>query len=305
MLTLFTSEAVDRFVDLGRLRAAIRDAHLAHGRGEIAAPGRLDAGAPGREYHVKAGEALGFYAVKANSGFFDNPPDRPAIQGAILVFDSRFGTPVAVIHSGRLTALRTAAASCVAMQALRSEVHRVAILGSGTQARAHRRAVLDTFPEAEVGVIPRTDWSQRSSSAGIDARACVATSDVVITVTPARQPLLELDDVRNDALVVAVGADAPGKQELATDLMSAAAVVADVAVQALAVGESQHLADQYAGLRGSVVELGAILAGRSPVIAPNELTVYDSTGTGFQDAAAAAALVTNATNVPSEVVLEW
>jgi ornithine cyclodeaminase/alanine dehydrogenase-like protein (mu-crystallin family) len=82
-------------------------------------------------------------------------------------------------------------------------------------------------------------------------------------------------------------------------------VVTDLVVQARAVGESQHFAEEDPARLGSLVELGAILAGLTPGPTPAQLTVYDSTGTGFQDAAAAAALINSPATVPGGLTLEW
>ncbi|GAA3526036.1 ornithine cyclodeaminase family protein [Nocardioides daeguensis] len=305
MLTVFPADEVLRLVDLDLMRAAIREVHIAHARGEVAAPGRIDAGTPGEEFHVKTGQGARAYAVKANSGFFANPPARPAIQGAILVFDAADGTPRAVVHSATVTRLRTAAASCVAIEALRPHARQVVILGTGAQAHGHERALRRILPDAVIELLGRDQWDPERAAPADDVRALVRAADVVITCTPARHPLVGLPDVAPGALVVAVGADGPGKQELGEDLVAAAVVVCDVAQQAADVGEAQHCIRRGSLTTADLVEIGAVLAGQVAPPGADTLTVYDSTGTGFQDAAAAETLLESAHLLPPQLHHDW
>ena len=302
MLAVFPAAEVHRLVDLGVLRTAIREAHRAHAAGDVPAPDRIDSGRPGEEYHVKTGQTRAVYAVKANSGFFANPPERPAIQGAILAFDTADGTPRAVVHSASITRLRTAAASCVAIEALRPHAQRFAIIGAGAQAEGHAQAVQHLRPGAEIRTFGRDAWGPNATA---EARDWVRSCPVVITCTPSRAPLLDLEDVAPDALVVAVGADGPGKQELSERLVAHSVVVGDVIAQIADVGEAQHCIASGTVTREDLLELGAVLLGTVPAPDPDALTVYDSTGTGFQDAAAAEALLAVADRLPGHLCLDW
>lgn len=307
-LHVFTEADVRRLLDGPSALEAAEAAFLGHARGGLPAPGRIDAYLDQGEFHVKAGFSPGFFAVKANSGFFANPPERPGIQGAVLLFDTQTGTPVAVVHSGSLTGLRTAAATAVAARALSSEDSRVvALLGAGPQAWEHARALVHVRPIERVVV-----WSRRSAAAEaladrvrteLERDALVVSSptaaavdaDIVVTVTPADAPLLGPGDVRPGTFVGAVGADSPAKQELHAALVAGSAVVTDVTAQCAAAGELHHaLAAGLMALDDVRAELGDVLAGTRPGrLGPDEVVVFDSTGTGFQDAAAAARLLAN------------
>lgn len=306
MLAVFTSEQVARLIDLHVLRERIRQAHIDHALGRIGAPGRLDAGGVGREYHVKTGEASGVYAVKANSGFFENPPLMPAIQGMILVFDGANGSPTGLIHSGSLTALRTAAASCVAITALRPGATSVAVIGTGSQAASHMTSLRHAFPSAAIQQFSPPGRPAKDAADHVVPFTSIGLREfeVVVTCTSARTPFLDVDDVRGGALIVAVGADAPGKRELCPELIDASTIVADVVAQSHAVGEAQHVAESSRN-HSSTLELGQILANRRSVPDAGQMTVYDSTGTGFQDAAAASAMLEFSDLLPPDMQLDW
>ena len=120
-------------------------------------------------------------------------------------------------------------------------------------------------------------------------RDAVDGADLVVTVTPSREPLLELDWLAEGATVVAVGSDGPEKQELAPEVLGGAEkVVVDSKAQCLRLGETHHAVE--AGLLtedGIYAELGDILLGRLPGREGSELIVCDLTGVGAQDAALA------------------
>lgn len=113
-----------------------------------------------------------------------------------------------------------------------------------------------------------------------------------MTCAPSKEFFLEKEWVTAGAFVAAVGADSPGKQEIDSRLLASSAVVVDVLEQCANVGELHHAV--AAGLMdGNDVhaELGAIIAGQRPGrIKDDEITVFDPTGTGLQDAASAAAV---------------
>ncbi|MFF6983699.1 ornithine cyclodeaminase family protein [Streptomyces sp. NPDC008343] len=291
-------------LSLPALIDAIEESFRAHARGDFPGPERLDSYLETGEFHVKAGHSQGYFAVKANSAFFGNPPQRPAIQGVLLLFDSTTGEPVAALHSGSVTAVRTAAASAVAARLLAPEDAAVlGLIGAGEQAWQHARALTSVRPVSLVRV-----WARRADAAEklaarirdqlrmpcevVGAPRDAAHSPIVATCTPANSPVLDSGDLLEGAFVAAVGADSPHKQELSAQLTASCAVVPDVLGQALAVGELHHAVDSGLMTSADVLgELGELLvsSGR-PVLAVRDSrpVVFDSTGTGFQDAAAAA-----------------
>jgi ornithine cyclodeaminase/alanine dehydrogenase-like protein (mu-crystallin family) len=118
----------------------------------------------------------------------------------------------------------------------------------------------------------------------------VGTSDVCVTCTPSRAPVLFRGDVRAGTFVAAVGADSPDKQELDPLLMAASVVVVDVLDQCAAIGDLHHALEAGALTRDGVHgDLAAVITGRRPGRrSRSEITVFDSTGTALEDVAAAA-----------------
>ena len=304
-MRLFSARDVRAHLPVDALVDAIEASFREHADGTLPPPERLDSYVEKGEFHVKAGHVGGFLAVKANSAFFGNPPERPAIQGLILLYDSRNGEPVAAAPSGDLTAMRTAAASAVAVRRLAApDASTLGILGAGFQAWHHVSTIAEVRPIREVLVWSRTPASAErlaarvESELGLRARAVTAPAeaaraDVIVTCTPATVPLLDVGDVTPGTVVAAVGADSPHKQELASRLTAASYLVPDVLGQAIAVGELHHAIE--AGLMSEADiagELGTLLGGAD--LPADRPVVFDSTGTGFQDAAAIRALVAHA-----------
>jgi alanine dehydrogenase len=299
-------QAVLDSLDPRALVESIDAAFQRQARGELPPPERLDSYLPDGEFHVKAGHAPGHFVVKANSAFFANPPQRPAIQGVIVVFETTHGTPVAVVDSGSVTALRTAAASAVAARALSGSGNGVlALLGAGTQGWVHAQALRSVVDVQEVLV-----WSRDPQRAhelalrietelGVGARACATPAEAVlpartvVTCTPSTHPLLDVGDVAPGTFIAAVGADSPHKQELTAALTAAAVLVTDVTTQCATAGELHHALDAgLVGLDHVSGELGEVLIGSRPGRRSDEdIVIFDSTGTGFQDAAAAVAVL--------------
>ena len=283
---------------------ACERAFAAYSSGAAELPGviHLDVPEARGEIHVKAGHLHGspYYAVKAASGFYGLEP--PAIDGLVIVFDARDGSPAAfLLDGGYLTDLRTGAAGGVAARHLAPEhVERVAVIGTGAQARYQVEALAEVRPGfSEVRVWGRNPAHAEGAVEDLrsvlgdgcavkylgSAREAVDGADVVVTCTAAREPLVNAAWLAPGAHVTAVGSDGPGKQELEPRILRDADVLAvDSVEQCSALGELQHATDQA----GRAVELGAIcdgaVAGRTE---RGQSTVCDLTGVGVQDVAAA------------------
>ena len=279
------------------------------GRAEL--PGVIHLDVPERrgEIHVKAGHLHGapYYAVKVASGFYGVEP--PAIDGLVIVFDARDGSPAALLlDGGYLTDLRTGAAGGVAARHLAPErVERVAVIGTGAQATFQVEALADVRPGfTDVRVWGRNADRAARAAADLHARlgdGCdvtpVATvqdavdgAHVVITCTAAREPLVDAAWLAVGTHVTAVGSDGAGKQELDPEIVrNADVLVVDSLHQSSRLGELQHAPDQAE----RAVELGSVSSGEAPGRSSEEqLTVCDLTGVGVQDVAAANAVLASA-----------
>lgn len=270
-------------------------------------------------FHIKAGllkERGGrpYFAAKVNGNFPENPARRglPTIQGVVVLADADSGAPVAVMGSGTLTALRTAAATAVAVKYLANPGSRsLGVIGCGVQAAFQVRAIQEVHGIAEARVNDReAARAARFAEAitrelGIPARAVgtarevARASDLLVTCTTSREPVLRVGDVAPGTFVAAVGADHPEKVEIAPELMAESAVVVDLLDQAAAFGDLHHALEARVmvrdGIRG---ELGDIVAGKTPGrCAESEVVIFDSTGMALQDVAAAAAVYKRAVAV--------
>jgi len=271
------------------------------------------------EVHVKAGYLHGapFYAVKVASGTYGIDP--PAIDGLLMLFKARDGSPAAfLLDNGFITDLRTGAAGGVAAAHLAPEkVGTVAVLGTGAQARQQ----IDALSVVRPGFTDVRVWGRNPEHAGrcaVDLRArlgdaagvtasesveaAVTGADLVVTCTASNEPLVQRSWLRPGAHITAVGSDGAGKQELDPQiLVDADLLVVDSRDQCLRIGELQHAPAQA----DRAVELGVICDGSHPGrTSPDQLTVCDLTGLGVQDVAAANAVMERAGGAGDAIELE-
>jgi alanine dehydrogenase len=306
---LFTRSDVAALLDLSECIEAVEDAFRLLGEGKIEPAGILGFPEADGGFHVKAGVlprgARRYFAAKINGNFPDNPRRHglPAIQGAVLLCDAGNGYPLAIFDSIEITIRRTGAATAVAAKHLAREDARVAtIFGCGNQGRVQleslcrvrkieRAWACDTDPEAAKSFAERMSRKLRIPvEAASEPRAAARSSDIIVTCTPSKKAFLSKDDISAGAFVAAVGADSPDKQELEPALLAAARVVVDSLEQCARIGELHHALEAGVLSRSAVhAELSELAAARKPGrLSADEITVFDSTGTAIQDAAAAA-----------------
>ena len=272
---------VERLLGWDECIAAVEDAFRLHAEGRSLPPGVLGVRARDGGFHVKAaGLELGrpYFAAKTNGNFPDNPRRHglPAIQGVIVLSDAGDGRVLALLDSIEVTLRRTAAATAVAARYLaRQDARSVLVCGCGI--RVARAFAAEMSAELGFEVRPAVDLAE-----------ALADCDVCVTCTPSRRPLLWRGQVRPGTFVAAVGADSPDKQELDPHLMADAVVVTDVLEQCAAIGDLHHALEAGAMSRTDVHgELADLVVGRKPGRrSPEEITIFDSTGTALQDVAA-------------------
>jgi alanine dehydrogenase len=287
----------------------IEQAFRLHAEGHTLGPGVLSVPATDGGFHIKAAGLIGdrsYFAAKTNANFPGNPRrfGLPTIQGVVVLADAENGEPLAVIESGSVTALRTGAATGVAAKYLaRADAHTATIVGCGVQGELQLAAVAAVLPLRQAWVLDLDHGRAESlaararASLGLeveaakDLRRVLAGSDVCVTCTPSRRPIVAAADVAPGTFIAAVGADAHGKQELEPSLMASSTVIVDVLAQCVETGEMQHAVAAGLMTRNHVhAELGDIVAGRRPGrTRTDEITIFDSSGTALQDVAAAVA----------------
>ena len=307
MLPLIDEAALRRVVSAADAVRVIRDAFRADGLGQVNVPAVINLEVPSArgEFHIKTAhiEGVPHIAVKVASGFYDNPArGLPSGSGLIALFDAATGVPAAVLFDNAfLTDIRTGAAGAVAADVLAPRSFAtVGVLGAGVQARHQVRclSVVRDFTRVVAWSPTRAHlqrYCEEMRDEGYDARAArcaeevCGAADVLITATPAREPLLRGGWLREGMHVTAVGSDTPGKQELDPECFARADVVAaDRIAQCSAFGDLRYALASRAVDVSRVRELGAIVAGRSRGRTDaREITIADLTGVGFQDTAIA------------------
>jgi len=268
---------------------------------------RLDIDEFNGEVDVKTAYVPGIdsFAIKISPGFFDNPKlGLPSVNGLMNLFSSKTGLLEAVLlDNGYLTDVRTAAAGGVAAKHLtRKDAKHAAIFGAGVQARLQLKA-LTLVRDITTATIWARDIAKAEAcakkasleldipvTATTDGKDAASNADIIVTTTPAREPVLMAGWVKPGTHVTAMGSDAEHKNEIDPALIGQADLyVSDSQAQTRILGELHHAID--AGVVSSDAtfpELGQIIAqsltGRTSA---GQTTVCDLTGTGVQDTAIA------------------
>jgi len=289
---------------------AVESAFRLHAEGRTLGPGVLSVHASGGGFHIKAAGMIGersYFAAKTNGNFSDNPRQwgLPTIQGTIVLADAANGTPLAVMDSGSVTALRTGAATAVAAKFLaRPDARTATIVGCGVQGEVQLAAITTILPLRRIMLVDidhaRAEELARRVAAkhGVrleptkNLRDALRDSDVCVTCTTSRRAFLEAEDISPGTFIAAVGADNPEKQELEPSLLASATLVVDVLHQCAEIGELHHaLAAGVLTLERVHAELADVVVGRRPArTRPDEITIFDSSGIALQDVAAAVAV---------------
>ncbi len=243
-------------------------------------------------------------AVKVVNVHPDNPShDMPTIMGTILLVDTPTGAVKAILDGTMITAMRTGAAGGVAARHLaRPNSRTVGIIGAGAQAKNQLRALVEVLPVLESARVTDRNMEvanafaeEMSLNLGMDITACVEVedtvtdADVVVTVTPSRIPLVMDEWISDGTHINAIGADAPGKQELDPQLLMRSRILVDDWEQAIHCGEiNVPYAEGVIGFGDIAGELGDVVTGRIEGRRDErEITVFVSTGLALQDAAVA------------------
>ena len=235
-----------------------------------------------------------------------NPHNRarglPTVMALTVLIDVETGAPEAIINATELTAMRTGAAGAVAAKYLAPrQAITLGVIGAGRQTEALIDATVAALTVEEIRVWSRTaksaealasryaDYSARSVSI---EHAC--DCDVLTTATPSTTPLVMAEWIHEGTHINAIGADAPGKQELDPVLLQKAEVFVDDRSQAIHSGEinvpistGRYNPDRIAGT------LGEVVIGKKKRSSPDAITIFDSTGLAIQDLAIAALAIQN------------
>lgn len=233
----------------------------------------------------------------------------PPFNGMLMIFDSATGIPLGVMDAAYITCMRTGAAGAVGAKALaRKDSKTLFILGAGKQAIYQIAATLLLFPgltkvyicdplnpgnairfAAECKDTLKAEFNLECDSTAFDAAGDIAEavgeSDIIITITPARNPVIKKEWVKPGTHFSCIGADMEGKEEIDPLILKGARIFADDKAQCIRVGEMELAIksgmiteDQVAG------ELGEVLSGKvKGRVSEDGITVFDATGLALLD----------------------
>jgi alanine dehydrogenase len=303
---LISREIVESVRDMEKGLAVVERAFREHGEGRTRMPAKMLLDLPevkgdfrALPAYLSALEALGVKWVNSHPENRDRA--LPTVMGLIILSDPATAVPLAIMDGTYLTAVRTGAASGVATRHLaRVDSRRLALIGCGVQAPFQLDALRRLFRFETITLHDPNETAMASVEEAFPADAgrfrrssdpeqCVAGADVIVTTTPSRSPVLRRDWIAAGAHINAVGADAPGKQELDPEILAAGRVIVDDLPQAIHGGEI-NVAIRTGGYSADRIaaHLGEVFCARKPARTdPAEITVFDSTGLAIHDIAAA------------------
>lgn len=303
---ILTQRMVMQLADPDEILKAVEDAFRAYGLHQVQMPPKVylfypkyDGDLRTMPAYIEALEATGVKIV--NVHVHNHQRGLPTVMATIVLNDPQTGFPIAIMDGTYITALRTGAAGAVAARYLsRENARRIAFVGCGAQAETQLLMTLKVRNLEEVvaydidnGRRDRfCDYASKQYGlkiVGENRLEDVYTADIITTTTPVHEPILKGDAVRPGTHINAIGADAPGKQELDPAILLKAKVVIDDWEQASHSGEINVPVEKGLLTREHIhAELGEIVAGLKPGReSDDEITVFDSTGLAIQDIASA------------------
>jgi ornithine cyclodeaminase/alanine dehydrogenase-like protein (mu-crystallin family) len=289
--------------------AVMREALIALAAGQVHQPLRTiirppdAAGLMGLMPSYTSGDRAAF-GLKAICVFPGNPArGKDAHQGAVLLFSADTGELQAMMNASAITAIRTAAVSGVATDLLaRKDASRLALIGTGVQARSHLAAMAQVRSLERCRIVSRhlenaiafAEGMKSNFSFPLEAVATVAEAlegaDLIVTATNATQPIVKREWIAAGAHLNLVGASTPNAREVDSATMAAASVFVDRRESTM-----NEAGDYLFALRDGAIDADHIRAEIGEVLredktgrtAPAEITLFKSLGLAVEDLAAA------------------
>lgn len=304
---LLSGADVKKLISIRETIEAVEEAFLAKGLGKAQMPpksyvffNRYEGDFRVMPAYLEDTEAAGVKIVNVHP---QNPSKHgmPTVMATILLLDPRTGAPLAIMDGTTITNVRTGAAGAVAAKYLAQKDSRVvALIGAGAQAMTQFLALNEIFKIEELRVSDKVEANAEKYASEVkkrfdisikvtDAKEAVQGADIIVTTTPVKSPVVMNDWVSEGVHINAIGADAPGKQELDPEILKRARIVIDNWEQASHSGEINVPISKGMLAREDVyAELSEIVSGKkSGRTSRDEITVFDSTGLAIQDVATA------------------
>jgi alanine dehydrogenase len=289
----------DMGLDISLVNRAVESAFADHGRGQVQMPPKVYITLPDGDFRTMPAylPSLGIAGVKIVNVHPGNPAQGlPTVMALTVILDIGTGRPVAVINATRLTDMRTGAAGAVACKYLSPKKEIVlGVIGTGRQAEAQVAAISRELNIRQIKIWSRNPGHVRKFADRFMEFPCVAAPvekvcdcDILVTATPSRTPIIRDEWIHEGTHINAIGADAPGKEELDPAILRRAQVFVDDPAQAVHSGEINVPISQgiyrEADLAGT---LGEVVIGKKRRRDAEAITVFDSTGLAIQDLAIA------------------
>ena len=300
---MFTAAAVDEAVPPERAVDVVREAFVAYAQGEWSMPPKVYVPAyPAGDFRAMPALGGGHALLKWVTSFPGNPAaGLPTVTGLVLLSDASNGTLEAVLDAGAVTAIRTGAAAVLAAEALgRDDAASAAVIGAGVNGRAVARTFVARGRDVSVWDVDvgRAEHAADLVGARVsESRDAALAADLVVSVTPGHEILFPEGSLDAGQHVSLMGADGPGKAEIAVEELARVRVFCDDWEQASHSGTLDLGRAIETGVlrRADVTELGAVLAGDAEGRrSAEDITVFDSSGLAVQDLAIALAAMERA-----------
>jgi ornithine cyclodeaminase/alanine dehydrogenase-like protein (mu-crystallin family) len=301
LIPFFNGENVRAAVSPERALDAVRDAFVAYARGEWTMPPKVYVPAyPEGDFRAMPALGAGHALLKWVTSFPGNPAQGlPTVTGLVLLSDASNGMLKAVLDAGAVTALRTGAAAVLAAETLgRPDAETAAVIGAGVNGEAAARTFVARGRRVELWDIDRTRAEEVAERVGAEVAAGreeALAADLLVTVTPGRQVVLDEGSLLRGQHASLMGADGPGKAEIAVAELERVQVFCDDWEQASHNGDLVHAVEAGVLARDDVSQLGDVLIGTAEGRkSDDDITVFDSTGLAIQDLAIALAALERA-----------
>jgi ornithine cyclodeaminase/alanine dehydrogenase-like protein (mu-crystallin family) len=284
-----------------RALEAVREAFVAYARGDWTMPPKIYVPAyPAGDFRAMPALGAGHALLKWVTSFPGNPAHGlPTVTGLVLLSDASNGMPVAVLDAGAVTALRTGAAAVLAAETLgRAGAETAAVIGAGVNGEAAARTLVARGRDVllwDVDEARMVEVAARIGAEPAPSRDAALAADVLVTVTPGKEIVLGKGSLRPGQHASLMGADGPGKAEIAVEELARVRVFCDDWEQASHNGDLMLAVKAGVLARDDVAQLGDVLIGTAEGRrSGRDITVFDSTGLAIQDLAIALAAMKRA-----------
>lgn len=256
----------------------------------------------------------------------------PALVGMILLFDTNTGVPAGIVDGGYITGIRTGAAGAIGAKYLATEnPETLFVLGTGVQAKFQTACFLHVFPGLKKIYYANVNHPEKAAAfaanikntlieefsmelsdeivfEGVENMAePVKESDLIVTATPSRTPLIKKEWLKKGVHISCIGSDMSGKQEIESCIFSDARVFCDDRLHCLEVGEIERpVKDGFLKEENIAGEIGEVITGKvRGRLHDDDLTVFDATGMAILDLITAKAAINEAEHLHMGIDAEF